>query len=44
MRRQRIENTSKISKTTTEAAADQQRARLMGNDNGVLVFIAFRLC
>ena len=39
----RIDNASKGLKTTTEAAADQQRAWWIGNDNGVMIFLAFGL-
>ena len=43
MRQRRIDNAYKGLKTKTEAAADQQQDRWIGSDNGVLIFLAFRL-
>ena len=43
MRQCSIDNASNGLKTTTEAAADQRRGQWIGNDNGVLIFLAFRL-
>ena len=43
MRRRRIYNASKGLKTTADAAADRRRAWWIGNNNGVLIFLHFRL-
>ena len=43
MRQCRIDDESKESKTTMEAETDQRRAWWIGNDNRVLIFLAFRL-
>ena len=38
-----IDNASKGSDTATEAVAARRRARWIGNDNGVLIFLAIAL-
>ena len=43
MRRQRIDNASKGSKTTTEAEADQRQSQYISNNDRVIIFLAFRL-
>ena len=40
---QGIDNGSKGSEMTTEAAEDQRQAWCIGNDNGVLLFLAIGL-
>ena len=42
MRRQRVDDASEGTKTTTEAAKDRRQARWIGIDNGVLIFLDFR--
>ena len=42
-RRWRIDEASEGLETTTETEADQRRARWVGNDNGVLIFLAIAL-